>query len=79
MLKLARNTGLVNKLDRRVHLLEAHVPYQQSDHVMAQVLNMLCGGTRLEHLERLRNNKAVPNSVGADSIPDPTNIPRSRH
>lgn len=26
---------------------------------MAHVLNMLCGGTRLEHLELLRNNEAV--------------------
>jgi hypothetical protein len=72
MLKLARNTGLVNEIDRRVHLLKVHAPYQESDHVMAHVLNMLCGGTRLEHLELLRNNEALLNAVGADSIPDPT-------
>jgi len=72
MLKLARNTGLVNEIDRRVHLLKVHAPDQESDHVMAHVLNMLCGGTRLEHLELLRNNEALLNAVGADSIPDPT-------
>jgi hypothetical protein len=72
MMKLARNTGLVNEIDRRVHLLKVHAPYQESDHVMAHVLNMLCGGTRLEHLELLRNNEALLNAVGADSIPDPT-------
>lgn len=72
MMKLARNTGLVDEIDRQVHLLKVHAPYQESDHVMAHVLNMLCGGTRLEHLELLRNNEALLNAVGADSIPDPT-------
>jgi len=72
MLKLARETGLVSEIDRRVQLLKVHAPYQESDHVMAHVLNMMCGGTRLEHLELLRNNEAVLNAVGADSIPDPT-------
>ena len=72
MLKLARKTGLVEEIDKRVHLLKVHAPYQESDHVMAHVLNMMCGGTRLEHLELLRNNEALLNAVGADSIPDPT-------
>ena len=72
ILKLAGKTGLVSEIDRHVHLLKVHAPYQESDHVMAHVLNMMCGGTRLEHLELLRNNEAVLNAVGADSIPDPT-------
>lgn len=55
MLKLARNTGFVNEIDRRVHLLKVQAPYQESDLVMAHVLSMLCGGSRLEHLELLRN------------------------
>jgi hypothetical protein len=72
MMKLARSTGLITEIDRRVHLLKVHAPYQESNHVMAHVLNMLCGGTRLEHLELLRNNEALLNAVGTDSIPDPT-------
>lgn len=72
MMKLARNTGLINAIDGRLRLLKVHAPYQESDHVMAHVLNMLCGGTRLEHLELLRNDEALLNAVGADSIPDPT-------
>ena len=72
MMNLARSTGLISEIDRSVHLLKVHAPYQESDHVMAHVLNMLCGGTRLEHLELLRNNEALLNAVGADSIPDPT-------
>lgn len=72
MMKLARNTGLADAIDRRVDLLKVHAPYKESDHVMAHVLNMLCGGTRLEHLELLRNNDSLLNAVGADSIPGPT-------
>jgi hypothetical protein len=59
MMKLARNTGLVSEIDRRVHLLKVHAPYQESDHVMAHVLNMLSGGTRLEHLELLRQRSSA--------------------
>ena len=72
MMKLARSTGLVDAIDRRVDLLKVHAPYKESDHIMAHVLNMLCGGTRLEHLELLRNNDSLLNAVGADSIPGPT-------
>ncbi len=72
MLELARSTGLVDEIDRRLQLLELHAPYQGSDHVLAHVLNMLCGGTRLEHLELLRNDESLLNAIVADSIPDPT-------
>ena len=72
MLKLARSTGLIEEIDRRLHLLKVHAPYQESDHVMAHVLNMCCQGTRLEHFELLRNNEAFLDAIGADSFPDPT-------
>lgn len=72
MVKLAREVGLVGAIDSKLQLLKLHAPYQESDHVLANVLNMLCGGTRIEHLELLRNNPALLNAVGADSIPDPT-------
>lgn len=72
MLKLARKVGLVDQIDKRVNLLKVHAPYRESDHAMALVLNVLCGGTRLEHLELLRNNSTLLDAVGADSIPDPT-------
>jgi len=34
--------------------------------------NVLCGGTRLEDIERLRHDTAYMNALGADLIPDPT-------
>jgi len=43
-----------------------------SDHVLNMAYNVLCGGTRLEDIERLRNDMAYMNALGADLIPDPT-------
>jgi hypothetical protein len=34
MLKLAREVGLVEAIDRRLHLLKLHLPYHESDHVL---------------------------------------------
>ncbi len=34
--------------------------------------NVLCGGTRVEDIERLRHDTAYMNALGADLIPDPT-------
>lgn len=72
MVKRARKVGLIKAIDERLHLLKVHAPYQESDHVMANVIKMLCGGTQLEHLELLRNDETLLNAVGADSFPDLT-------
>jgi hypothetical protein len=40
--------------------------------VLNLAYNVLCGGTRLEDIERLRHDAAYMNAVGADLIPDPT-------
>jgi hypothetical protein len=69
---VARRTGLIEVLDRRLHLLKFHVPYHESDHVLNIAYNILCGGTCLEDLERLRNDEQYLNALGAGRIPDPT-------
>jgi len=40
--------------------------------VLNMAYNVLCGGTRLEDIERLRHDTAYMNALGADLIPDPT-------
>jgi len=72
MLKLAKHVGLVDAINKNVQLLKCHAPYHESDHVLAMAMNVLCNGERLEHLERLRNDSAFLDAMGADSIPDPT-------
>ena len=72
MLLLARTTGLIREIDRRLHLLKRHLPYHESDHVLNIALNILAGGERIEHLELRRNDEVYLNALGAERIPDPT-------
>lgn len=72
MLKLAREVGLTEAIDRRLHLLKLHLPYHESDHVLNLALNALCDATCLQDLELRRNDEVFLDAVGADSIPDPT-------
>jgi len=65
-------TGLVEEIDRRLHLLKVHLPYSESDHVRNIAFNALCGGTCLEDLESLRNDEAYLDALGTQRIPDPT-------
>ncbi len=65
-------TGLVEEIDRRVHLLKRHLPYSESDHVRNIAFNALCGGRCLEDLELLRNDEAYLDALGTQRIPDPT-------
>jgi hypothetical protein len=69
---LARQTGLIEAIDRRLHLLKFHLPYHESDHVLALAYLPLCGGTCLEDLELLRNDEVFLDALGARRIPDPT-------
>ena len=69
---LAQRSGLVEAIDRDLHLLKIHRPYQESDHVLNIAYNILAGGHCLEDLELLRNNEDYLNALGADAIPDPT-------
>jgi hypothetical protein len=69
---IARETGLIDEIDRRVKLFKVHLPYHESDHVLNIAYNFLAGGMRLEHLELLRNNEVYLEALGAQRIPDPT-------
>ena len=70
--QLAREVGLVEAIDRRVHLLKIHRPYHESDHVLNLAYNALCDGTRLEDIELRRNDEVFLDALGTERIPDPT-------
>jgi hypothetical protein len=72
ILEMAKSTGLVEEIDRRLHLLKVHLPYHESDHVLNIALNFLAGGRCLEDLELLRNDEVYLDAIGAQRIPDPT-------
>jgi DDE family transposase len=69
---LARRTGLIEAIDRRLHLLKIHQPYHESDHVLNIAYNLLCSGTCLEDIELRRNDEVYLDALGAKRIPDPT-------
>jgi len=70
--QMAKSTGLVEEIDRRLHLLKVHLPYHESDHVLNLAYNVLAGGHCLEDLELLRNDEVYLDALGAQRIPDPT-------
>lgn len=65
-------TGLKAAIDENVVLLKRHLPYHESDHVLALTYNLLTGGQCLEDLEQRRNDAGFLNALGARRIPDPT-------
>lgn len=71
-LELARQTGLIGAIDRKLHLLKFHAPYHESDHVLNFAFNALCDGRCLQDIELRRNDEAYLEALSADRIPDPT-------
>jgi len=70
--QLAQATGLVQAIDRQVHVLKVHRPYHESDHVLNLAYNAMCDGVRLEDIELRRNDEVFLDALGAERIPDPT-------
>lgn len=69
---LARRIGLIEAIDRRLEVLQIHLPYHESDHVLALAYLPLCGGTCLQDLELLRHDEVLLDALGARRLPDPT-------
>jgi hypothetical protein len=69
---LVRQLGLSEAIDRRLELLKIHLPYHESDHVLALAYLPLCGGTCLQDLELLRHDEVLLDALGARRLPDPT-------
>ena len=69
---LARHSGLIEAIDRGLELLKIHLPYHESDHVLALAYLPLCGGTCLQDLDLLRQDEVLLDALGARRIPDPT-------
>jgi Transposase DDE domain group 1 len=69
---LARQLGLIEALDRRLHVLKIHLPYHESDHVLNIAYNPLCDGTCFQDMELRRHDENFLNALGARRTPDPT-------
>ena len=69
---LTKQLGLAEAINERLDVLKVYRPYHESDHVLNIAYNHLASGTRLEHLELLRNDAVYLDAIGASRIPDPT-------
>lgn len=69
---MVQRLGLVEDIDRNLHLLKVHLPYHESDHVLNIPYNILAGGVRLEDIEQRRQDENFLNALEAQRIPDPT-------
>jgi hypothetical protein len=70
--EFVRHLGLVKSLDDNVQVLKRHFPYHESDHILTQTYNLMTGGTCIEDIERLRQDQAYLDVLGAERVPDPT-------
>lgn len=70
--RVAKHSGLVAAIDRRVRVLKIHRPYHESDHILNIAYNAMCGGQTLDDIELRRNDQAYLDALGAEAIPDPT-------
>ena len=63
---------VAQEIDARVHVLKIHLPFHESDHVLAQALNLYAGGECLEDQAALQHDEGVLRMLGACRLPDPT-------
>ena len=72
IMQLIGQLDLRKQINQAIPLLKLHLPYDEADHVFNIALNLLAGGTCLDHLELRRTDEAFLNALGAERIPDPT-------
>ena len=69
---LLKRFRVAQEIDERVHVLKLHRPFHESDHVLAQALNLYVGGECLEDQAALQHDEGVLRMLGACRLPDPT-------
>jgi hypothetical protein len=70
--QLAARSGLIDEINTRTNPLKKHLSYHESDHIPNMAYSYLAGGSCLQDIELLRNNRAWPNALVTGITPDPT-------
>jgi hypothetical protein len=71
-LAVLRRLRAAELLDESVRVLKMHMPYLESDHIIAQALMLYGGGTCIEDMAMLQQDSALQRMLGAVRTPDPT-------
>lgn len=69
---LVEHLGLAESIDERVKVLERHLPYRESDHVLNLIYNVMTGGNCLQDVEERRRDPVYLDAVGARKVPAPS-------
>jgi hypothetical protein len=69
---LVDRLGLAEEIDGRVKVLDRHLPYQESDHVLSLIYNVMSGGRCLQDIEQRRRDVGYLEAVGAHKVPAPS-------
>jgi len=72
IMQMVKQLDLRKCINEAVPILKLHLPYDETDHVLNIAMNLLAGGTCLDHIELRRTDEAYLNALGAERIPDPT-------
>jgi hypothetical protein len=72
ILQMVGELKLRQHINRAAAVLKTYAPYDETDHILNIALNLLSGGTCLDHLEHRRTDEAYLDAVGSRRIPDPT-------
>lgn len=72
IMQMIKTLDLRRLINSGIPIFKVHAPYDEADHVFNIALNLLAGGTCLDHLEIRRTDEAYLNALGAQRIPDPT-------
>lgn len=69
---LAMKLHLPELLNAQVSVLERHLPYWESDHILSQCYNILTGGKPLQDINRLRKDEGYLKALGVARLPAPS-------
>ncbi len=72
IMQMIKTLDLRKHINKAIPIFKLYAPYDEADHVLNIALNLLAGGTCLDHLEVRRTDEAYLNALGAQRIPDPT-------
>ena len=72
ILQMVGELNLRQEINRAAPVFKVYAPYDETDHILNIALNLLSGGTCLDHLEYRRTDEAYLDALGSQRIPDPT-------
>ena len=61
IMQLIQQLGLRRQINEAIPLLKIYLPYDEADHVLNIALNLLVGGSCLDHVELRRTDEAFLN------------------